>query len=70
MTAGRDIIVNAQIDGRNGASGGAVSLNASRDVAINSAVVTGNGAIGITAATGAATMAAGTTLFWGPRRLP
>ena len=65
VTAGRDILVNAQIDGRNGASGGAVSLNASRDVAINSAVVTGNGAIGITAATGAATMAAGTTLFSG-----
>lgn len=64
-TAGRDVIVNAQIDGRGGASGGAVTLTASRDVTVNSAVVTNNGAIDITASNGAANMARGTALVSG-----
>ena len=64
-TAGRDILVNAQIDGRGGATGGAVALTAAHDVAINSAVVTNNGAIGVTATGGAATMASGTALASG-----
>jgi hypothetical protein len=61
-TAGRDVIVNATIDGRGGATGGAVTLTASRHVAINDDVVTNNGSIDITAATGSATMAPGTAL--------
>jgi filamentous hemagglutinin family protein len=64
-TAGRDVIVNAQIDGRGGASGGSVALTASRDVTVNSAVVTNNGAIDITASNGAANMARGTALVSG-----
>jgi filamentous hemagglutinin family protein len=64
-TAGRDVIVNAQIDGRGGATGGAVALTASRNVAINNAVVTNNGSIKITAINGSATMASGTALSSG-----
>ena len=65
VTAGRDVMVNAQIDGRNGASGGGVTLNASRDVAINDAIVTNNGAIAINATSGAARMIPGTALVSG-----
>ena len=64
-TAGRDVVVNAAIDGRGGATGGAVTLKASRDVALNNSVVTNNGAIGVTATSGAATMANGTALVSG-----
>jgi filamentous hemagglutinin family protein len=64
-TAGRDVIVNAQIDGRGGATGGTVTLKASRDVALNRSVVTNNGAIGVTATNGGATMANGTALVSG-----
>jgi filamentous hemagglutinin family protein len=65
VTAGRDVLVNAQINGRGGATGGAATLTASRNVAINSAVVTNNGAIDITARGGSATMAPGTVLSSG-----
>ena len=61
-TAGRDVIVNAQIDGRGGTTGGAATLTAARNVSINNAVVTSAGAIDITATAGTATMAAGTAL--------
>jgi len=64
-TSGRDVNVNALVDGRGGATGGAVTLQATRDVNINSAIVTNNGAIGITATNGAATMAPGTALVSG-----
>lgn len=64
-TAGRDVNLNAIVDGRGGATGGAVSLKASRDVALNNSVVTNNGTIGVTATNGAATMAAGTALVSG-----
>jgi hypothetical protein len=64
-TAGRDVIVNAQIDGRGGATGGAVTLAASRNVAINNAVVTNNGSIAITAAGGTAIMAPAAALSAG-----
>jgi filamentous hemagglutinin family protein len=64
-TAGRDVLVNAQIDGRGGATGGSVSLKAARDVAIANSVITNNGGIAVTATTGAATMAPGTALASG-----
>lgn len=64
-TAGRDVIVNAMIDGRGGATNGAVAVNAGRDVAVNSSIVTNSGAIGLTAATGAITMASGTAIVSG-----
>ena len=67
VTAGRDVVVNAQIDGRNGVTGGAVTLSASRDVAINNAVITNNGAITV-AATRAANMAPAATLASGTGR--
>jgi hypothetical protein len=64
VTAGRDVLVNGQIDGRNGVTGGTVTLSASRDVAINNAVITNNGAIAVTA-TRAATMSPTATLASG-----
>jgi filamentous hemagglutinin family protein len=64
-TAGNDVIVNAQIDGRGGATGGAVTLTAGHNVAVNNAVITNNGAIGITATGGAATVATGAALVSG-----
>jgi hypothetical protein len=64
-TAGGAITVNAQIDGRTGATGGAVNLKAGSDVNVNTSVITNNGAIGITATGGSATMAAGATLASG-----
>jgi len=54
-----------QHGGRGGATGGTVTLKASRDVALNNSVVTNNGGIGVTATTGAATMANGTALVSG-----
>jgi filamentous hemagglutinin family protein len=68
-TAGRDVIVNAQIDGRGGSTGGAVTLAASRNVAMNNAVITNNGSIEITAASGSVTMASGTALSAGNRAI-
>ncbi len=64
-TAGRDVNVNAIVDGRGGATGGAVTLKASRDVDLNDSVVTNNATIGVTATNGKATMAAGTALVSG-----
>jgi hypothetical protein len=55
-TAGQDINVNGQIDGRNGVAGGAVTLNAGHNVNVNEFIVTNDGAIAIHAA-GAATVA-------------
>src|SRR6185436_7301251 len=56
---------NGQVDGRGGVAGGTVALNAGRNVSVNNFVVTNNGAIGITAATGTATIAAAKGLFAG-----
>ncbi|HUR35888.1 MAG TPA: filamentous hemagglutinin N-terminal domain-containing protein [Vicinamibacterales bacterium] len=64
-TAGRDVVVNGVVDGRGGATGGTVTLKANRDAAINNSIVTNNATIGISAASGAATMAAGTALVSG-----
>ena len=63
-TAGRDVIVNAQIDGRAGTTRGGVALRAANDVALNSFIATNNGNIDVTAA-GRATMATGTALVSG-----
>lgn len=65
VSAGNDINVNAQVDGRGGAAGGAASFVASRNVNVNDFVVTNNGAISVTATNGAATVAAGKGLFSG-----
>ena len=69
-TAGRDVTVNAQIDGRNGMTGGAVTLTAGRNVAVDNAVVTNNGAITMTASGGTVAMAP--ARHWPPatHRLP
>jgi filamentous hemagglutinin family protein len=64
-TAGRDVFINAMIDGRDGVGGGSVALKAGRHVALNSAVVTNNGGIDITADSGAITMARDTALVSG-----
>src|SRR4029077_10176515 len=63
-TAGQDVIVNAAIDGRGGAGGGAGSLPAARGVLVHTNLVPSNGGIGLTAGN-AATMAAGTALVSG-----
>jgi filamentous hemagglutinin family protein len=68
-TAGGAVIVNAPIDGRGGAVGGAVALTAGRDVAVNSSIATNNGSIDITATDGAATMASGTVLVSGSQAI-
>jgi hypothetical protein len=65
VTAGRDVNVNAQIDGRGGAAGGAVNLAAHRNVQVNSFILTNNGAINLTATTGSASVAPGMALFAG-----
>ena len=64
-TAGRDVIINAMVDGRGGATRGAVALTAGRDVTLNSSLVTNSGDIGITAGSGSITMAGGTALVSG-----
>jgi filamentous hemagglutinin family protein len=58
VTAGQDVNVNAQIDGRGGAAGGAVALSAGRNLNVDQWVVTNNGAITLDAAGGTATVAA------------
>lgn len=49
INAGGDITVNAQIDGRGGAGGGAVTLNAGGNIALNEFTVTNNGSVNVTA---------------------
>ena len=65
VSAGNNINVNAQVDGRGGVAGGAVALTAARNVSVNDFVVTNNGAIGITASNGTAGVASGKGLFAG-----
>lgn len=62
-TAGRDVIVNAQIDGRGGADGGALSLTAAGSVQFNESAVTQLGEIRVRAIAGSITTAAGRGLF-------
>ncbi len=59
VTAGRDVNVNAIVDGRGGVSGGAVTMTAGRNLNVNDWIATGNGAVGLTATGGAATVASG-----------
>jgi filamentous hemagglutinin family protein len=65
VTAGQDVNVSAQIDGRGGAAGGAVALSAGRNLNVNQWVVTNNGAISLNAATGTETVAANKGLVSG-----
>ena len=64
-TAGRDVIVNGQVDGRGGAAGGAVNLTARGDLTVNAAIATRDGAIRLSSTNGAATIANTTGLFAG-----
>jgi filamentous hemagglutinin family protein len=57
VTAGQDVNVNAQVDGRGGAEGGSVTMTASRDVNVNQAVVTNAGAVTLAATNGALNVA-------------
>ena len=68
VSAGRDVNLNAVIDGRGGIAGGAVTLDATRNVNLNESVLTKDGAIGLTAATGSVTVAAGKGTFAGMGR--
>lgn len=64
LNAGRDIRVNAQIDGRGGVAGGSLALNAGRDVAINDYMLTNDGAVDIHAG-GSIAMSPGSAVFAG-----
>ncbi len=61
--AGRTLLVNAQIDGRGGRSGGGVDLTAGSNVEVNDFVVTNLGAIRARAIGGSIVTAAGKGLF-------
>ncbi len=64
VTAVGTITVNGQIDGRNGSSGGTVTLASSGgDVALNQSIVTNHGAIAVTASNGAVSTAPAIGLF-------
>jgi len=61
-----DIVVNAQIDGRNGAaSSGALNLNAGNNVVINQHLLTQNAPINVNALGGTVTQASGKALYAG-----
>ena len=65
VSAGRDVTVNAQIDGRGGTAGGAVALTAARNLQVNESVATNDGSISLAATAGTATVAADKGLFSG-----
>lgn len=65
VTAGRDVNINTQVDGRGGVPGGAATMTAGRHINLNQSIVSDNGAISLTAQSGALTMAAGEGLFAG-----
>jgi len=66
VSAGRDIHVRAQVDGRGGAAaGGTAAFIAGRHVNLLDSVTTNNGAINVTATTGAVTQAADVQLRTG-----
>ncbi|MCW5636514.1 MAG: filamentous hemagglutinin N-terminal domain-containing protein [Rubrivivax sp.] len=66
VAAGRDIRVNAQIDGRNGtAPGGTATLVAGRNVSLTDSITTHEGAIAVTATAGTVTQAPGVQLRTG-----
>ncbi|MBI5719248.1 MAG: filamentous hemagglutinin N-terminal domain-containing protein [Burkholderiales bacterium] len=66
VSAGRDIFVRAQVDGRNGAAaGGGATLVAGRHVTLTDSITTNGGAIGIMASTGTVTQATGVQLRTG-----
>ena len=63
VTAGRDIHLRAQIDGRNGtAAGGTATLTAGRHVDLQDSITTNQGAISVAATAGTVTQAAGVQL--------
>ncbi|MBL8288126.1 MAG: filamentous hemagglutinin N-terminal domain-containing protein [Rubrivivax sp.] len=62
-TAGRDVIVNAQIDGRGGAGGGALSLTAAGSVQFNESAITDLGELRVRAIAGTIATAANRGLF-------
>lgn len=64
-TAGGNINVNAQIDGRGGTAGGTATLTAGNNILLNQSIVTNNGAIALAATAGTVTPAVGMGLFAG-----
>ena len=66
LNATNGIIVNAQIDGRGGVTGGAASLTSTNGaIALNESIITNNGAITVNAVNGNVTTAATKGLFSG-----
>ncbi len=65
LSAGDDLIVNAQVDGRGGVAGGAATLTAGNNAMINSFIVTNNGPIRVDAALGNASVATDAGLYAG-----
>ncbi|MBL8326805.1 MAG: filamentous hemagglutinin N-terminal domain-containing protein [Rubrivivax sp.] len=63
VSAGGDVIVNAQVDGRGGAGGGAVNLTAGGSVRIDESVVTQLADLRVRAIAGTIATAAGRGLF-------
>lgn len=62
VTAGRDIAVRAQVDGRGGVAGGKATLSAGRTVNLLQSIATNEGAIRVSAATGTVAQGAGVQL--------
>jgi filamentous hemagglutinin family protein len=65
VTAGRDINVNAQVDGREGPAGGSVAMTASGNLNVNDSIVTNNGAVSLTASSGTLRVAPDAVLLTG-----
>ncbi len=57
VNAGNDVNVNALVDGRDGAAGGAVRMTATHDLNVNESIVTNNGGIALAATNGALNVA-------------
>ncbi len=59
ITAGTDINVLAQVDGRNGVAGGAATMTAGNNLNVTQPIATNNGAVALTATTGSVTVPTG-----------
>jgi hypothetical protein len=60
ITAGSDINVLAQVEGRNGVAGGTVTMTAGHDLDVAQPIATNNGAVALTATAGSVTLPVGT----------
>ena len=66
ITAGTDINVLAQVDGRGGVGGGAVTMTAGNDLAVTRSIATNDGAVSLTATAGSVTVPTGVEGFLNP----